>query len=429
MNVAPHAVESGELLVGGVPASRLTREFGSPLYVYDAGVVEARYRALRAALPGRARIAYALKANPSLALATLLSRAGCGAEAASRGELLLARRAGFSPESCFMAGPAKSAADHREALEWGIRAVHVESAEEMGRLDRIAGAMGMDRAPIGFRVNTVAAVEEERSIIGGAGPRKFGTDEEGVADLLDRLHACERLELTGIHVFNATNVRDAGRLADNARRILVLAREIAEEASVTLSHVDVGGGLGIPYGPADEPLDLAVLGGRLAGALEEEGRGALAGAELVLEPGRWLVGEAGVYLCTVVEVKASRGRRYALVDGGIHHLLRPALLQAPHPVLHATRTDAPPDDVFDVTGPLCTGVDVLARSVPLPEPRPGDVLAILCSGAYGYTESMLRFLSHPAPAEVVVRSGEAAVARPRVEPESVLSEQTVPGFL
>ena len=431
--VGPFQVQGDDLVVGGLKARALAERFGTPIYVYDAGLVEERYRALRSALPAKVSICYALKANPSLAVSALLARLGAGAEAASRGELLLARRAGFAPESVVMAGPAKTEEDHLEALRMRIRAVHVESMAEMLRLNAAALRTGAARegnpVPFGLRVNTIAAIEEDRSIIGGAGPRKFGVDEEEVAALLDRARECKALRLSGLHVFNASNVRDAGALVANASRILALASSISADAGQLLDYVDLGGGLGIPYAKEEAPLDVAALGRGIAELLEGLAGGPLAGTSLIVEPGRYLVGEAGIYLTRVVEVKVSRGKKFALVDGGIHHFLRPALLGVSHPIVHASRASEPPEDVFDIGGPLCTGLDFLGKEVVLPELSEGDLLAILCAGAYGYTESMLEFLSHAAPAEVVVRGGEAAIARPRTPPEDRLDRQTIPPFL
>ena len=429
----PFGVSGEDLLVGGIAARELAERFGTPLYVYDAGVVVDRYSGLRRALPEGADIYYAMKANPSLAVCALLAKLGAGAEAASRGELSLASAAGFSARSIVMAGPSKTAEDHRQALRMDIRCVHIESESELVRFHALATEMGLtDRDPpvrFGLRINTIAAVEEERSIIGGAGPRKFGVDEEDVGSFLDRLRSCRGLKLAGVHVFNASNVRDAGRLIENAARIFDLAASISEELEEPLDYVDVGGGLGIPYAAGEEPLDVEALGRGLTRLLDSARSGPLAGARLVLEPGRYLVGESGVYLSRVLEVKTSRGKSFALVDGGIHHLLRPVLLQAPHPIVLANRVGRMPEEVYDVAGPLCTGLDVLGKGIALPEVSPGNVLAVLCAGAYGYSESMLEFLSHPSPAEVIVRDGEAGVARPRGEPEEGIARQSIPAFV
>jgi diaminopimelate decarboxylase len=427
----PFPIRGEELTLGGIGAREIARRFGTPVYVYDAGVVADRYARLRRAMPERVDISYALKANPSLAVCALLARLGAGADAASRGELLLARAAGFEAGSVLMAGPAKSPEDHRLALEMGIRALHVESESELIRLDELAreADRGSQTVPVGLRVNTTAAIEEERSIIGGAGPRKFGIDEEQLHSALQRVARCGSLRMVGLHVFNASNVRSADRLVENASGILELAAKIASDLAAPLGYVDIGGGLGVPYRPGEDPLDVEVFGRGLGELLAGAEGGPLSETRLIVEPGRYLVCEAGIYLCRVLEVKVSRGRNFVMVDGGIHHLLRPVLLADPHTMVLANRVRTMPEDIFDVAGPLCTGLDVLGKDVALPQPAPGDLIAVMCAGAYGYTESMTGFLSHPAPPEVVVRDGEAGVVRDRVEPEEGLSRQRVPDFL
>ena len=254
------------------------------------------------------------------------------------------------------------------------------------------------------------------------------------------------LDLLGLHAFGASNVRDADQIADHAAWIAGEAASLARRHGFRLRLVDCGGGLGIPYTDDESPLDLERLAHRLGAITDAWSHDPeLADARLLFEPGRFLVGAAGTYVSRVIVTKPRDGGILALVDGGIHHLIRPALIReeqrirllqtGTHPAVSADAAgsgDAAADTLspmplrVSVAGPLCTGTDVLARNAALPEPVPGDLVAIIAAGAYGFTESMPYFLSHPQPAEVVVRGGVAALARPRLDPVEVLERQVDP---
>ena len=423
--------------IGGVDVAELARRFGTPLYVYDLGVVDRRVAALRDALPPGTDVAYAVKANPSLAVVAHLGGHGLGADVASAGELATALRAGIEPGRIVMTGPGKRDDELVAAVESGIRAVTVESPGELARLESIAAHRGR-RVPVMLRAaRTGGAPTETVRLIGDAGAGKFGM---GDADLL---HAAMRavrsphLAWLGLHAFGASNVRDAAALVEHARATAATARDLAIRTGTTVGLVDVGGGLGIPYRPGDGELDVAALGRGLAAltaAWASDPDPALAGARLLLEPGRFLVGPAGVYLARVVDRKVVDSSSVVVLDGGVHHVLRPALVGEPHRVVAVGRGDASvgrgdaPVEPVTVVGPLCTGLDVLARRALMPRPEVGDLLAVLDVGAYGFTESMPLFLSHPIPAEVVVQGGRAAVVRPRQDPGEWLDRQTLPAW-
>jgi diaminopimelate decarboxylase len=223
-------------------------------------------------------------------------------------------------------------------------------------------------------------------------------------------------ELLGLHAFGASNVRDADRLVEHVRWLADRARTTATRHGVRFRMLDAGGGLGVPYADEQQPLDVGRLGHAIAAEIETwvEHPG-LQGARLFLEPGRFLVGPAGAYLMRVIRTKRRDGRTMAVTDGGIHHVLRPALVGDPHRIVGVGAAAEREVVPASVVGPLCTGIDQLSGAVDLPEPRPGDILAVLDVGAYGFTESMPLFLSHPVPAEVVVTHGMARVARLRQE--------------
>jgi diaminopimelate decarboxylase len=412
--------------IGGQDPEALAALADTPFYAYDLDVVERRLSALRAAVPASVEVAYATKANPSLAVVAHLARLGAAGDIASAGELSLVQRAGMDPGRVIFTGPGKSEAEHRAAIEAGIRAITVESRGELDRLIAIADEMGR-RVPILLRwaVGDRARQETVR-IIGDEGAGKFGM---GADDLRAAAQAAARsphVDLLGIHAFGASNLRDADALADHVEATVVFGATVLAEVGRPLRLVDAGGGLGIPYADADTPLDLAWLGERLAALARSWSFDPwLAGLRVLLEPGRFLVGPAGVYVTRVVDVKQLDGRTVAIVDGGIHHVVRPALVRQPHRIVRLG-TGGPLDGVAAVAGPLCTGLDVLSPNAPVGPVQPGDLLAVLDVGAYGFTESMPLFLSRALPAEIVLRNGRAAIARPPLAPEHFLALQDIP---
>jgi diaminopimelate decarboxylase len=414
----------------------LAERFGTPFYVYDLDLVERRVAGLRAALPAVFDLAFALKANPALAVVAHLAGLGIGADVASGGELETAVRAGIDPERIVFTGPGKLDAELRRAVELGVRAVTVESLGELERLERIAAGLGrrarvLLRAAVRAKDEQVGGSERTR-IIGDGGAGKFGMDPGDLADAAQRAGRSASVELLGLHAFGASNVLDAGVIVDHVAATVAAAREMAQAAGVDLRLVDVGGGLGIPYGPGDTALDLVELGAGLhALAADWATDATLRSMRVLLEPGRFLAGPAGVFVARVVARKSVGGVEVAILDGGINHVLRPALVRQGHR-LHVLDRSGQPREVelhgppVSIAGPLCTGLDVFAAAARLPVPELGDLVAILDVGAYGFTESMPLFLSHPTPAEIAVRGGRAALIRPRIAPETLLAGQLVP---
>ena len=415
------AIEVGASVAGLDPA-QLTAEWGSPLYVYDAEVLRARAAALQAALPETADVAFACKANGSPAVLRTLAQAGLGVDVASGGELRAALRAGFDPARVVFTGPGKTDAELAEVLEEGIGALTVESLEE---LDVVIGLASLARPGQGLMLRLATEGEAEGlPIISAPGNVKFGLTDAEADEAITRLQAAGSLApegpfvLHGFHAFGASNVREAAVLVQAAVDLAARAEPIAARHGLALELLDMGGGLGIPYADDERPLDIAGLGAGLAAELLTWAeRPALRGARLLLEPGRWLVGPAGAYLCRVTRTKERGGRVVAISDGGIHHLLRPRLVGQDHRVVPVGAMAARPAELqVDLVGPLCTGLDILASALPSPRPLPGDLYAVLDAGAYGYSESMPLFLAHPTPAEIVVSDGSVTVSRERIEP-------------
>lgn len=412
--------------LGDVAPEALAERYGTPLYVYDLEVIDGQVAALRHVLPDASDLAYAVKANPSLAIVAHLAGLGLGADVASAGELATALRAGTAPGAIVMTGPGKRDDELAAAVAAGIRAVTVESLGELARLERIA--MAADRhQPVMLRAAVSEAARLERvRLVGDDGAGKFGMD---AADLVHAARLAARspaLDLLGVHAFGASNVVDAAALVAHVKATATLARDVATVTGVPIRIVDAGGGLGIPYEPHEESLDLRLLG---RGLEEVVARWAddplMRDARLLLEPGRFLVGPAGAYVARVVDTKSVDGTTVVILDGGVHHLLRPALVGQEHRVRLLTAATSRPVPVT-IAGPLCSGLDVLATGVVMPVPAVGDLVAVLDAGAYGFTESMPYFLSHPIPAEVAVRDGRTALVRPRQEPSEWLERQLLP---
>ena len=402
----------GALHVGGLPSGRFL-EASDSAYVYDLYSIESQVRALDA-LPRGVSVFYALKANPSLAIARFISNLGLGLDVASRGELYVAQKAGHDAGRTLVTGPAKSPSELQAALEAKVRYVNCESVREARTLSELAESVGR-RQDVLLRVNTSFEVAGG-SIRTTGGPQKFGIDQETLLEAAQTVSELPGVRLAGIHCFSASNILDANVLAENAEKILHVAADLEERLGARFQTVDIGGGIGIPYAQNQIPFDVARFSQRLQDARASYDR------PLIMELGRFIVGPCGYYLTRVRDVKASRGRQVVLTAGGINHQLRPALM-GPHRVVLASRqADATLPSM--VGGPLCTSLDAFLQDGPFPSCVPGDVVAVLDSGAYGYTEGMQAFLSYDSPPEYCVRNGVARLTRPAVTAQSRVDVQS-----
>lgn len=367
----------------------LAQRHGTPIFAYRGAVAEGAFRRLRAALPPRVRLAYAVKANPNPVLLRRFADLGASFDCASGGELRRVAALGPPEGRVLYAGPAKRAWELALALDLGAR-IQAEGWEDLERLE----ALAPDPVAVNLRIHPAGGAEEANPILGGTGPSAFGVDEEDAPGILVRARRLRKVRIAGLHVFAASNQREAGRLLATHRYVLDLARRLQEDHGLAFDLIDLGGGLGVPYGPDQDELDVEALGRGLEALLEDHlwFRG-----DLVLEPGRYLAAACGVYLARVVRVKTSRGQRFVLLEGGVNHLLRPLLTGEPFPVKAVGKEG--PSHPATLAGPLCTSLDRLG-TVDLPEVGPGDLLAFGMTGAYGFTEAMTAFLSHPPPLEV-----------------------------
>lgn len=412
-------VVNGELRISGIAASQLAKRYGTPLYIYDLSVVERKYRMVKEALEGF-DVFYSMKANPNMHIIKRLMSLGAGVEIASAGELFLARKAGVSPSDIIFAGPGKTDTELREAVISGIYAVNVESIGELRRLEEIADELQKD-VSVALRINTqgTAASAPEKMV---GGPSKFGFDEESVVSQLNSV-SLSRCRIVGIHVYTGSGVLVAAELIANFERALRLACTLSKEIGFPLRFIDFGGGFGVPYAESDEELDLAAYAAGVRQVLDEVSASFdLSGTRLAFELGRYLVAESGIYLTKVIDVKESRGSTYVITDGGMNHNIRPAFMKTTHPTAIATALDSTGRPAT-VAGPLCTPIDVMATGVEIGDAGVGDLVAVFNSGAYGYSMSMLHFLSHPLPAEVVIDKGLPVLSRKRGGVEDALMHQ------
>jgi diaminopimelate decarboxylase len=414
------------LHIGQRDALALAKAHGTPLYVYDAAIFEAKYKKLRQALPAQVDIFFAIKSNPSLAVVNLFRSLGAGVDLASLGELYTALKAGVTPQKIVFTGPSKTEGEIEAAIKSNIFAINAESERELERIDRIARAYGK-KFPIGLRLNVGFAPKERTTVIGGTAPQKFGIDVVRALEALKLAKGLRNVELIGIHIFNASQVLDAKAMINNAENIFATAFELSQKANVDLKYIDMGGGLGIPYTEEERELDVTLFGKGLAEILARyTAKGLPKNLRVLLEPGRYLTAEAGVYLTRVIDIKESRGQHFVLVDGGVHHLLRPTWFPTGHPVRVVNKFNQEARMTYSIGGPLCTALDYLAKNVMLPPLEVGDLLAVFDVGAYGFTESMPYFLSHATPAEVMMLSSKDYLIRPRLTPEEYLQSQSVP---
>jgi diaminopimelate decarboxylase len=391
--------------------------YGTPLFIYDRSVLEKKFALLKRALPPGFEIYYSVKANPHRTILTHWISKGCGLEIASAGECYQALAAGCDPSRILFAGPGKTDAELQFVLEHGIGEIHVESLQEIDRLAQLCGRLGTS-ARIAVRVNPREEVQGGAMRMGGL-PSPFGIDEEDLDGVLQRIRGEKRLIWQGLHLFTGTQILDHTILLRQYRKALMLAQQAASRMGTMLHTVDFGGGFGIPYYTNDTELDIARFGEELGPMIQEARKQSVfAGTTFLVEPGRYLVGEGGIYVTRITTVKKSRGKKFLIVDGGMHQHLAASgnlgqVIKRNFPVALLNKLTDTARETVHVVGPLCTPLDVLARDVELPQADVGDLVGIFQSGAYARTASPLGFLSHPAPAEVWVDDGKVSLMRRR----------------
>jgi len=409
--------------------SELASHYGTPLFIYDRKVIDKKWTLLRETLPHRFTIYYSVKANPSqIVLREFLSK-GAGLEVASSGEFSQALKAGCKPENTIFAGPGKTNCELEFVLARGVGEIHVESLGEAKRISTIAGSLGL-RVPVALRVNPSGEAEGGAMRMGGR-PAAFGVDEEELVGAVATLSSLDHLEFRGIHLFAGTQILDYRILAAQYRKGIEIARRTATQLNKNIHTLDFGGGLGIPYFPHEQELDARMLRSELDALCDSlDGDPVFAQTRFLVEPGRYLVGESGLYVARVVDVKNSRGKEFLILDGGMNHHLAASgnlgqTIKRNYPIAAVDRLSQPAELTYEVVGPLCTPLDVLSRSALLPSLEVGDLVAIFQSGAYARSASPLGFLSHPTPPEVWVDGAHHQLIRRRGEVADYLHDQLI----
>jgi diaminopimelate decarboxylase len=400
--ITGYAIEDNCLKISGSKVTDILHRVGTPAYIYDSNLIVKRVRSLRTLLPDAVRIHYAMKANPMPEVVALLATLVDGIDVASGGELAIALKAQVDPDEVSFAGPGKRDVELTEAVRARI-VVNVESRNELERISRIAASL-QTPAKIAIRVNPAFELKSSGMRMSG-GPKPFGIDSELVPEILNQICGNGALEFRGFHIFTGSQSLNADAITEAQESALNLALQLARSAPIPPKTINIGGGFGIPMFANDSPLDVASIGRRLASLVERLHR-LYPNAHLVLELGRYLVGEAGIYACEVVDKKVSRGHTYLVTNGGLHHHLSASgnfgqVLRKNFPVLIGNRVNAENKEKVTIVGPLCTPLDIIADNVSLPEASVGDIVVVMQSGAYGFTASPRSFLSHPSPAELL----------------------------
>jgi diaminopimelate decarboxylase len=396
-------VRDGSLQLGGLPLPRLAERVGrTPFYAYERRQISERVAQLRQALPTAVQLHYAMKANPMPALVQMLAGLVDGIDVASGGELKVALDAGMAPAHISFAGPGKSDAELRCAIAAGAL-LHLESEAEMERAAIIGEQLSLTPR-VAVRINPEFELKHAGIKMGG-GPRQFGVDEERLPAMLQRLGQLG-LDFIGFHIFSGAQNLSAAALCEAQMLSVQLGLRLAAHAPGPLRLLNIGGGFGVPYFPGERALELEPIAAGLERALQLL-RHASPRTKLVLELGRYLVAEGGIYVCRVLERKQSRGHVILVTDGGLHQHLAASgnfgqVIRKNFPVAIGNRMGAEERELASVVGPLCTPLDLLADRMPLPRAEPGDLVVVFQSGAYGLTASPTAFLGHPAPLEVLL---------------------------
>ena len=396
-------LDDGELIIGGHKLSVLAERIGqTPFYAYDRGLLRARVAQLRAALPGTVKLHYAMKANPMPAVVGLMATLVDGIDVASAGELQVALNAGADPAEISFAGPGKRDIELRQAVAAGVL-VNVESARELPVLAEASARLGLP-ARVAVRVNPDFELKGSGMKMGG-GPKQFGIDTEQLPVLLGEIGRLG-LAFEGFHLFAGSQNLRPDSICEAQLKSYELALRLAALAPLPVKFLNLGGGFGIPYFPGEQVLDLAPISANLH-ALVERAATEMPQCEMVIELGRYLVGEAGIYVSRIVDKKVSRGQVYLVADGGLHHHLAASgnfgqVVRKNYPATIVSRSGNPAREVASVVGPLCTPLDLLADRMDLPVGEIGDLAVVFQSGAYGRSASPEGFLGHPACVEVLV---------------------------
>lgn len=406
---------NGRLHAEDVDLTSLAVEVGTPFYCYATATLERHYRVFMEAFAGRdVLLCYALKANSNQSVISTLARLGAGADIVSAGELMRARAAGVPGERIVFSGVGKTREEMAQALDAGILCFNVESEPELDALSEVALSKGV-KAPVSIRVNPDVDAKTHKKISTGKSATKFGIPISRARDVYDFAARLPGLAISGVDMHIGSQITDMAPFENAVTLLAELARDLMA-AGHRLHHMDLGGGLGVPYAASDpvppSPAAYAEVVGRALGDIK---------LPLVFEMGRMLVANAGILVTRVIYVKKGEGKTFVVVDAAMNDLIRPTLYEAHHDIVPVAEPAAGAAMVVaDVVGPVCETGDFLALDRPLPEVKPGDLLAVMTAGAYGAVQSGTYNTRALVP-EVLIRGPEAAVVRPRVDPAALIA--------
>lgn len=401
--IAAYPVENNDLTIGNIPLSLLAERVGqTPFYAYDRAKMAERVHQLRNQMPDELKIHYAMKANPMPAVVQHMAGLVDGLDVASAGEMKVALDTGMPASQISMAGPGKRPAELAQAIAAGIT-INVESFNELEELARQSNRLGK-AATIAVRINPAFELKSSGMKMGG-GPKQFGVDEEQVPALLQRIAELQ-LDFAGFHIFSGSQNLKPEAIIEAQQKSVELAIQLSDTCPAPIRKLNIGGGLGIPYFPGDTPLEIEPISEALAKQIQRAKQN-LPEASVIIELGRYLVGEAGVYVTRVVDRKMSRGQLYLITDGGLNHHLSASgnfgqIIRKNYPVAIGNKMGCSEQEITTVVGPLCTPLDLLADKMTLSKAEIGDLVVVFQSGAYGLSASPGAFLSQPGAIEVLV---------------------------
>lgn len=395
--------KENELLIGNTKLTRLVQRIGqTPFYAYDRQLLTQRFNELRQYMPDDLKIHYAIKANPMSALVQHMATLVDGFDLASINEMQTALNTPMTAKHISLAGPGKRPEELKQAISAGIT-IHVESPHELETIAQIEQNTGL-QSHIAIRINPAFELKASGMKMGG-GPKQFGIDEEQLPKILKRIKALN-IDFIGFHIYSGSQNLKAESIIDAQQKSLNLANKLSEHCPTPIRKLNIGGGYGIPYFPGEKPLNIQQVGDALDKAMSDFKK-AQPQTEIIIELGRYLVGEAGVYVSQVIDKKISRGQTYLVVNGGLHHHLAASgnfgqVIRKNYPVAIGNKMQSTSMETVNIVGPLCTPLDILGDKMQLPKAEIGDFVVVYQSGAYGYTASPQQFLSQPECIEAII---------------------------
>ena len=398
-------VKNNQLYVNGHTISDIADNHGSPLYIYDTSVIEKKCRLFRKHMPEDICLYYAVKANPNIEILKFVNKFVDGFDIASSGEMKAVLRAGGKPENISFAGPGKNRDELKESIEQGVGSINVESESEIDLI--VQESRKLNITPnISIRINPDFELRGSGMKMGG-GSKQFGIDAEKLPDIMQKIKKLP-VDFQGFHVFAGSQNLDAASICKTFEKTMELMQQATALSNSNIKLLNFGGGFGIPYFKDDEELDIEQLGNRLS-SLMQSFRQSFPETGFIIELGRYIVGECGLYVTEILYKKESRGKIFLITDGGMNHHLAASgnlgqILRKNYPILLAAKVKSDKKEKVNIAGPLCTPIDSIGVNIELPQAREGDYIVFMNSGAYGFTASPLLFLSHSLPSEFIIKN-------------------------